>query len=418
MKQKKQKKKSRMSFIFNYFFPTAIDTKIKIQLNRFPAYDTKFYFRNCFNLHDRNTIYFQHKQDFELSNIILIIIFLLMLTIYFALNICQIIRVQLGFQHQLFKRSKTHYNHFLNISTRLMNRFRLRLIIIHLLFLTIYTFDFFYNWSHFYYLKFGKEVLFICSTLYISTEIDYYKSVVLRIKLSNRNSLDKIMIFFHMKNGSIFLAIFLSLEQMWTKSDIWHVFAIAFLNSIIFIKIKQIRCEKMLNLYVILFGICTLGSIFYIIDYFTCTIDLFDLLGFLNSFPILKRILICIFGLHFNYKITIFLTYLFLIEFYKYLLCRTMRYRISTQDWYLFSFIQYEVDIENFDSNLAILSRYNETIENQFIEIDEQTQEISESSSGFKRELIVNSDDTIVSSYSNVLNQQVPSLEACKDKTQ
>ena len=50
---------------------------------------------------------------------------------------------------------------------------------------------------------------------------------------------------------------------------------------------------------------------------------------------------------------------LFLIEYYKYLVSRVMRFKVTAEGFYLLSFIKLDLNMSNFDLELKHLSKYN-----------------------------------------------------------
>ena len=362
-----------MSLIFKFlqnFFSPSKSGSIIPPVRILPEIDSKFFSQHCYDFEKGFcTKYVENHPNYVSENMVLVIIFLIILTLYFLLNMLQIFKVERRFFQEIIYHEE-FYTDCREIGIRILNRFKTKLVLMHMILFSYYSSEFVYTMKHFYYLKILKNLLLIVFTALSINEIEHLKvnyydnekyvdgmSSFQNISLSLKKII--IQVFFYPKNDGIFILQFiaLSLFSLLFRSDIIHILIIFYLNLIIFAKVYKFQCNRMNNLYIQSFGFCTIATLFFISDYFNCKLKWFQPVSFLPFF--LKRFLSCILQFRLNYTITFFMGNLFLIEYYKYLVSRVMRFKVTAEGFYLLSFIKLDLNMSNFDLELKHLSKYN-----------------------------------------------------------
>ena len=371
-----------------------LPTNLPVKL--FPGIDTKFYHSSCYDFEKGYcSKYVLNTPQSELANLNLITILLIILALFFIRNMLLILNVEKEFFNEISK-DDDYYETCRDIGKAILTRFRRKVLILHSSLFLYYTLEFLYNWTHLYYLKIVKELVIFTYTVVLMREIEYLKSILEEKNLENANANEfrnrkcfklyskqdyivtpdenKISYFEKIKNYLIlkfdskkvateaFILWFISIALivLSIRSDIINVLIIFFLNLIIFRRVLTLSCTKMKRLCLQPFIFCTIATILFITDYFSCKLDWLET-GALFK-PYVKNILNLIFRLHLNYLITFFMSNIFLIEYYKYTVTRFMMFDISTYDFYLFTFINFEINPSNFTDSVKSLVTFKNAI--------------------------------------------------------
>jgi hypothetical protein len=345
-----------------------------------PDINTKFYHQSCYDFEKRYSSKYvgNHPQN-DLPNLTLISIFLLTLAFYVIRNMILVLKFEKNFYKTLSSFIKD-YNEDCNedckyVGNKIVTRFRRNVSKLHLTLFLYYTLEFFYIWTHLYYLKILKKFTIIIFTVILIREIEYLKSILeemyihgeIRDKKSPsylRKLINSMLLWLDPKIISIMQFISVILISLLLQSDLIDVLVILILNLIILTKVIRLNCVIMQRLTLQPFIFCMIATILFIIDYFYCKSNWTENLFGKHLKPNVKAILNLIFRFHINFLITFFMTNIFLMEFYKYLVGRVMMLEISTNDLFLFAFIKFDVDIIYFRYYIKHLIRLKENIVN------------------------------------------------------